>query len=201
MRQWWWQPAGCGKEMSAGRHYVELTPLSVGAYGIWAGVMGRDVNPRGPDEVFHAITTCKVCMLRATGGHLMQRRDSRERDAGQEGLGGSVPQGGHVCAREGDKIGLLLHVERRTLSVYLNGKRCALMTLAMASPCPEDAQLQRQLPEQYKQKDGSCGQTKAVTVLGGPLRWCVDLSFGASVRIESKALPAGLSEDCITSPM
>ena len=117
----------------------------------------RLVLADGTAHMLMVCATCKVCMLRATGGHLMQRRDSRERDAGQEGLGGWVPQGGYVCAREGDKIGLLLHVERRTLSVYLNGKRCALMTLTMASPCPEDAQLQLQLAEQYKRKDGSCG--------------------------------------------
>jgi hypothetical protein len=64
-------------------------------------------------------------------------------------------------------VGLLLDLGQRTLSVYLNGARRGVMV----APGMKD----------------TYGQ--AVAPLAGPLRWAVDLYFGASVRIERKPPP------------
>ena len=75
------------------------------------------------------------------------------------------PQHGEIMQR--DVVGLLLDLGQRTLSVYLNGARRGVMV----APGMKDV-------------DG-----RAVAPLAGPLVWAVDVSYGASVRIERKPLP------------
>jgi hypothetical protein len=69
--------------------------------------------------------------------------------------------------KPGDVVGLLLDLGQRTLSVYLNGARRGVM-----------------VAPGMKDRDG-----EAVAPLAGPLRWAVDVGFGASVRIERKPPP------------
>jgi hypothetical protein len=69
--------------------------------------------------------------------------------------------------KPGDVVGLLLDCGQRTLSVYLNGARRGVM-----------------VAPGIKNIYGG-----AVASLAGPLRWAVDVGFGASVRIERKAPP------------
>jgi hypothetical protein len=76
------------------------------------------------------------------------------------------PQGDDKIKR-GDVVGLLLDLGQRTLSVYLNGARRGVM-----------------VAPGMKNYDGG-----AVAPLAGPLRWAVDVGYGASVRIERKPPP------------
>eukprot|EP01046_Picozoa_sp_COSAG06_P033486 COSAG06_NODE_3421_length_5370_cov_8.010245_2_plen_185_part_00 len=69
--------------------------------------------------------------------------------------------------KQGDAVGLLLDLGQRTLSVYLNGARRGVM-----------------VAPGMKNRDG-----EAVAPLAGPLRWAVDVGFGASVRIERTPPP------------
>eukprot|EP01043_Picozoa_sp_COSAG02_P059921 COSAG02_NODE_7726_length_2873_cov_8.636945_3_plen_104_part_00 len=73
---------------------------------------------------------------------------------------------------EGDVVGLMLDLEQQTLSVYLNGTRCGVM-----------------VSRQTKTSNGT-----AITPLGCPLRWAVDVGDGAAVRIERKGLPYALCQ-------
>jgi hypothetical protein len=73
-----------------------------------------------------------------------------------------MPQFGEVKAR--DTVGLLLDLGQRTLSVYLNGSRRGVMAA----------------PRMHRM---------AVGELSGPLRWAVEVSGGASVRIERGLAP------------
>jgi hypothetical protein len=70
--------------------------------------------------------------------------------------------------KQGDVVGLLLDCGQRTLSVYLNGARRGVMV----APGMKDT------------------RGEAVAPLAGPLRWAVDVSYGAVVRLERKAPPA-----------
>ena len=70
--------------------------------------------------------------------------------------------------KQGDVVGLLLDLGQRTLSVYLNGARRGVM----AAP---------------GMKDWPNG--KAVAPLAGPLRWAVNVGYGASVRIARRPAP------------
>ena len=63
-----------------------------------------------------------------------------------------------------DTVGLLLDLGQRTLSVYLNGSRRGVMAA----------------PRMHRM---------AVGELSGPLRWAVEVSGGASVRIERGLAP------------
>ena len=76
-----------------------------------------------------------------------------------------MPQRGEI--KQGDVVGLLLDLGQRTLSVYLNGARRGVM-----------------VAPGMKNWDG-----EAVASLAGPLRWAVEVSFGASVRIERRPAP------------
>eukprot|EP01046_Picozoa_sp_COSAG06_P022280 COSAG06_NODE_1719_length_8590_cov_18.960311_8_plen_205_part_00 len=69
--------------------------------------------------------------------------------------------------KPGDVVGLLLDLGQRTLSLYLNGARRGVM-----------------VAPGMKNKWG-----EAVASLAGPLRWAVDVGFGASVRIERRPAP------------
>eukprot|EP01046_Picozoa_sp_COSAG06_P029008 COSAG06_NODE_2656_length_6487_cov_109.872260_7_plen_219_part_00 len=69
--------------------------------------------------------------------------------------------------KQGDVVGLLLDLGQRTLSVYLNGARRGVMV----APGMKN------------------GNGEAVAPLAGPLRWAVDVNFGASVRIERRPAP------------
>jgi hypothetical protein len=73
---------------------------------------------------------------------------------------------------QGDVVGLLLDLGQRTLSVYLNGARRGVM-----------------VAPGMKNVNGG-----AVAPLAGPLRWAVDVVYGASVRIERKAPPSPAAE-------
>ena len=75
--------------------------------------------------------------------------------------------------KPGDVVGLLLDLGQRTLSVYLNGARRGVM-----------------VAPGMKNRSGG-----AVAPLAGPLRWAVDVSGGASVRIERKAPPPSPAAD------
>ena len=76
-----------------------------------------------------------------------------------------MPQGLEI--KQGDVVGLLLDVGQRTLSVYLNGARRGVMV----APGMKNT------------------RGEAVAPLARPLRWAVDVCFGASVRIERKPPP------------
>jgi hypothetical protein len=69
--------------------------------------------------------------------------------------------------KQGDVVGLLLDLGQRTLSVYLNGARRGVMV----APGMKDT------------------RGEAVASLAGPLRWAVDVGYGASVRIERRPAP------------
>ena len=69
--------------------------------------------------------------------------------------------------KPGDVVGLLLDLGQRTLSVYLNGARRGVMV------APET--------KDYR--------GEAVAPLAGPLRWAVDVNYGASVRIAAAMPP------------
>ena len=69
--------------------------------------------------------------------------------------------------KQGDVVGLLLDLEQRTLSVYLNGARRGVM-----------------VAPGMKNEEG-----EALATLAGPLRWAVDVGYGASVRIARRAAP------------
>jgi hypothetical protein len=64
-------------------------------------------------------------------------------------------------------VGLLLDLGQRTLSLYLNGARRGVM-----------------VAPGMKNENGG-----AVASLAGPLRWAVDVSRGASVRIARRPAP------------
>jgi hypothetical protein len=76
-----------------------------------------------------------------------------------------MPQ--HDEIKQGDVVGLLLDLGQRTLSLYLNGARRGVMV----APGMKN------------------WRGEAVASLAGPLRWAVDVSFGASVRIERRPSP------------
>eukprot|EP01046_Picozoa_sp_COSAG06_P095850 COSAG06_NODE_41957_length_386_cov_0.707317_1_plen_128_part_11 len=61
--------------------------------------------------------------------------------------------------KPGDVVGLLLDLGQRTLSMYLNGARRGVMV------------------------------APGMKTLAGPLRWAVDVGYGASVRIERRPAP------------
>ena len=69
--------------------------------------------------------------------------------------------------KQGDVVGLLLVLGQRSLSLYLNGARRGVM-----------------VAPGMKNVDG-----RAVALLAGPLRWAVDVRYGASVRIERRPAP------------
>jgi hypothetical protein len=69
--------------------------------------------------------------------------------------------------KPGDVVGLLLDLGQRTLSVYPNGARRGVM-----------------VAPGMKNTRGA-----ALAPLAGPLRWAVDVGYGASVRIERKPPP------------
>lgn len=77
------------------------------------------------------------------------------------------PQQHDDALKEGDVVGLLLDLEQRTLSVYLHGSRRGVMVA----------------PGMRNWRGDS------VADLAGPLRWAVDMSDGASVRIAHKPPP------------
>eukprot|EP01046_Picozoa_sp_COSAG06_P017591 COSAG06_NODE_1202_length_10285_cov_57.400648_5_plen_161_part_00 len=75
------------------------------------------------------------------------------------------PQRGEI--KQGDVVGLLLDLGQRTLSLYLDGARRGVMVA----------------PGMKNEIGG------AVASLAGPLRWAVEVSEGASVRIERRPAP------------
>eukprot|EP01046_Picozoa_sp_COSAG06_P043936 COSAG06_NODE_5838_length_3250_cov_27.950492_2_plen_159_part_00 len=75
------------------------------------------------------------------------------------------PQEGEI--KQGDVVGLLLDLGQRTLSLYLNGARRGVMV----APGMKNT------------------RGEAVAPLAGPLRWAVDVGYGASVRIARRPAP------------
>eukprot|EP01046_Picozoa_sp_COSAG06_P038248 COSAG06_NODE_4397_length_4298_cov_111.854727_5_plen_237_part_00 len=98
-------------------------------------------------------------------GWLLDTFSGNLRHAGKFSRWEGRPQDDEI--KQGDVVGLLLDVGQRTLSVYLNGARRGVM-----------------VAPGMKNNMGY-----AVAPLAGPLRWAVDVEYGASVRIAAAMLP------------
>ena len=98
-------------------------------------------------------------------GWMLRTDDGSLGHAGRASKWQGKPQYNEI--KQGDVVGLLLDLGQRTLSVYLNGARRGVMVAPG---------MKNHLGE-------------AVASLAGPLRWAVDVGYGASVRIERKAPP------------
>eukprot|EP01046_Picozoa_sp_COSAG06_P041638 COSAG06_NODE_5193_length_3646_cov_8.121229_2_plen_189_part_00 len=85
--------------------------------------------------------------------------------AGRASKWQGMPQPDEI--KPGDVVGLLLDLGQRTLSMYLNGARRGVM-----------------VAPGMKNYEG-----RAVGSLVGPLRWVVDVGYGASVRIARRPAP------------
>ena len=152
--------------MVAGTHYVEVTVVEKahptaanakrGPFGTdRMGLVGEDFNAVGGGIA----TTSEDGWLLST--HL----GAFVHDS-QPGVWYGMVKVGDIKA--GDVVGLLLDLEQRTLSVYVNGARRGVMVAP-------------------RMKDRSGGAVASPLV--GPLRWAVEVLHGASVRIERKPLP------------
>ena len=140
--------------MVEGAHYVEFTLLKQGRYGAYVGVAGAGFDAPGRRRQVH---NCGRGWVLYTGNGALWHAD---RPSDWEGM----PRAHEV--KVGDVVGLLLDLEQRTLSVYLNGSRCGMM-----------------VAPGMKNTDGD-----VVGELRAPLVWAVDLAYGSSVRIERKPL-------------
>eukprot|EP01052_Picozoa_sp_SAG31_P049719 SAG31_NODE_11019_length_1073_cov_1.766940_2_plen_138_part_01 len=138
--------------MADGAHYVEMTLLEKG-YGAWMGVVGQGFDAVGGGE---ARLSAEGWMLSTSRGYLWHAGLESNKWERQ-------PQAREI--RQGDVVGLLLDIEQRTLSVYLNGARRGVM-----------------VAPGMKNYRG-----EAVAPLVGPLVWAVDVGYGAVVRLEHKA--------------
>ena len=168
------QSAVCSKHpMFAGTHYAELTLLSEGGRKNWdhmgahMGVVGASFVAIGGRQ---ASDYAEGWMLTTRLGELLHNgRCSKWKG-----------QPGRDSLREGDVVGLLLDLDQRTLSVYINGSPCG----AMVAPGMRD------------------WRGEVVADLASPLWWAVDVGDGASVRIEHKLPPlppsAPKTETCTT---
>eukprot|EP01046_Picozoa_sp_COSAG06_P009813 COSAG06_NODE_519_length_14752_cov_130.649840_10_plen_248_part_00 len=103
------QSAVCAEHpMAEGAHYVEMTLLEKGRWGVYMGVVGQGFDAAGGGVAF---TSAEGWMLFTGGGGLYH--------AGWDSHWEGKPQEGKI--KPGDVVGLLLDVGQRTLSVYLNG--------------------------------------------------------------------------------
>jgi|EP01046_Picozoa_sp_COSAG06_P051514 hypothetical protein len=163
-----WQSAVCAEHpMVAGVHYVEMTLLEAGEYinigeygGAFLGVVGQGFDATGGGK---ASNSAEGWLLSTVDGNLYHA----PRYSKWEGQ----PQYHEIKA--GDVVGLLLDLGQRTLSMYLNGARRGVMAA----------------PEMKRVMGWGGTGGDAVGSLAGPLRWAVDLGYGASVRIERRPAP------------
>jgi hypothetical protein len=153
------QSAVCAEHpMVAGAHYVEMAILEKGlGVGAMMGVVGQGFDAAGGGMAF---SSAEGWLLNTGYGDLNHVGN----DSNWEGM----PQRDEI--KQGDVVGLLLDLGRRTLSLYLNGARRGVM-----------------VAPGMKNWDG-----EAVAPLAGPLRWAVDVGYGASVRIEHRPAPGPL---------
>eukprot|EP01046_Picozoa_sp_COSAG06_P047980 COSAG06_NODE_7083_length_2640_cov_24.929555_2_plen_183_part_00 len=111
-----YQSAVCAEHpMVAGAHYVEMTLLEKGSYGIaYMGVVGQGFDAAGGRAAYRS---AEGWLLRTGYGDLCH--------AGRLSRWEGMPQPGEI--KQGDVVGLLLDLGQRTLSVYLNGARRGVM--------------------------------------------------------------------------
>eukprot|EP01046_Picozoa_sp_COSAG06_P046051 COSAG06_NODE_6465_length_2922_cov_38.925257_2_plen_190_part_00 len=146
------QSAVCAEHpMADGAHYVEMTLIKGIAF---VGVVGQGFDAAGGGG---AGDSAEGWLLGTEYGHLCH--------AGYASKWEGKPQQDEI--KRGDVVGLLLDLEQRTLSLYLNGARRGVM-----------------VAPGMKNWNG-----EAVASLAGPLRWAVGVRDGGSVRIERKPLP------------
>eukprot|EP01046_Picozoa_sp_COSAG06_P025635 COSAG06_NODE_2166_length_7431_cov_10.271959_9_plen_259_part_00 len=100
--------------MADGAHYVEMTLLEKGGWGVWMGVVGQGFDAAGGGMAWASAE-----------GWLLNTRFGYLRHAGRGSDWEGMPQEGEI--KPGDVVGLLLDVGQRTLSVYLNGARRGVM--------------------------------------------------------------------------
>ena len=153
-----YQSAVCTEHpMVAGAHYVEMTLLQAGRFGnAYMGVVGKSFDVARPRTM--APASAEGWVLNTEFGTL----DHAGSGSNWEGM----PQIGEI--KRGDVVGLLLDLEQRTLSVYVNGARRGVMVAP-------------------RMKDRSGGAVASPLV--DPLRWAVEVVDGSSVRIERKPPP------------
>ena len=108
------------------------------------------------------------------------------------GVQGQAWPGCEGAGANGDRIGLLLDMDKGTIEVYKNDVRMGMMMrpglavdesgAAVTDPADEDE-----------------GTVTCIEPLVGPVRWAADMAEGSEVRIEWKELPvvtaADLAED------
>jgi hypothetical protein len=140
-------------------HYVEVTLLE--SFNARMGVVGQGFDAAGGGE---ASDSAEGWLLYTGNGDLRHAGGSLFH-AGNFSDWEGMPQKNAI--EQGDVVGLLLDLGQRTLSVYLNGARRGVM-----------------VAPGMKNNRG-----EAVAPLAGPLRWAVDVSYGASVRIAAAMLP------------
>ena len=111
-----YQSAVCAEHpMVAGVHYVEMTLLEGGKYGVTLmGVVGQGFDAAGGGETHKS---AEGWLLATVTGHLFH--------AGKGSEWEGMPQDNEI--KRGDVVGLLLDLGQRTLSVYLNGVRRGVM--------------------------------------------------------------------------
>ena len=114
---WMDQTAACGTVMRAGRHYAQFTLVKGGF--MMLGV----VRPK-----WDAASTSKLD-TREQGGHCFFHTGSGQRFSGRRKPPGKRKWPGVARARatEGDRIGLLLDLEKGSMAVYKNDERLGLM--------------------------------------------------------------------------
>eukprot|EP01046_Picozoa_sp_COSAG06_P058569 COSAG06_NODE_11812_length_1461_cov_48.981645_1_plen_184_part_00 len=155
------QSAVCAEHpMAEGAHYVEMT-LENAWNGALMGVVGQGFDAARGGRAFGS---AEGWLLRTGDGTLCHGHGTLYH-AGNFSNWEGMPQTGEI--KQGDVVGLLLDLGQRTLSVYLNGARRGVL-----------------VAPGMKDRGG-----KAVASLAGPLRWAVEVGYGASVRIERKPPP------------
>eukprot|EP01046_Picozoa_sp_COSAG06_P020024 COSAG06_NODE_1449_length_9437_cov_292.962305_7_plen_177_part_00 len=144
--------------MMAGTHYVEMIQEEEGRFQSqsFMGVVGQGIDVADEKAGEEALKSAESWLLMPYYGERFH--------AGKSSNWEGMPRAGKIDV--GDTVGLLLDLEQRTLSIYLNGARLGVMVAPGTKNNAGDA----------------------VAPLSGPLYWAVALAGGDSVGVEHKRL-------------
>ncbi len=166
--------------MTAGRFFAQMTVVKRGIAS-WPtfGVVKKDFPEE--DKSGPAFESGEGWMFDTDGGVLWCPQSY--------GLGQAWP-GCEGAGANGDRVGLLLDMDKGTIEVYKNDVRMGMMMRPGLAVDEDGAAVTDPADEE---------QGTVIEPLVGPVRWAVDMAEGAEVRIEWKELPvvtaADLAED------